>query len=201
MTQLFKIGSGVLILALLIWIFLTLSKKPGNHLPVELYRNSLVDSMKLEIEFLKADKESIKDSLFAARVEKGYTEIELNRSQSEVQRLIKQNAKVKESKDTPAIVRNCDSIVNELTNRYIPVVDTFRIVVETISQMQQRQDQIVDSIETKHLSLRNQLTDDLFNERTTNAILRDQATKKKKVPLIVGIGAFITGVILTGIIK
>ena len=201
MTQVLKIILGLLLFALLTWLFLTLSKKPVDHLPVELYRNSLIDSMKIEIEFLKADKESIKDSLFAARVEKGYTDIELNRSQSEVQRLIKQNAKEKVNKDTPAIVRNCDSIINEITSRYIPTVDTFRIVVETIGQMQARQDQIIDSIDFKHFLIRNQLTDDLFNERTTNAILRDQATKKKKVPLIVGIGAFIAGVILTGIIR
>lgn len=163
----------------------------------EYISNALYDSMAYEIEYLKADKAALSDSIFALKVEKGFVEVQLNRSRSEVDKLIARTMKAKERKDTVGQLINCDSLIAELKERYLPTVDTFQIIAWAVDSMQQIKERYSDSIINKEYALRNVLVNDLATERINNSILRDKAKKKKRIALLAAIGGFITGMITT----
>lgn len=155
----------------------------------------IYDSMALEIESLKEKNESLCDSLFAAYVEKGHVEIELNKSQSEVKRLISKNRVIKIKKDTIELLQNCDSIVLAVENDYIPLIDTLRDRFESILSIQRSKDSINTARLDAEYSLRRMVSDDLFKEKVNNDVLRSSIKKGKKKTFIASAGCFLAGLI------
>ena len=198
MQQVLKIisGVGIFVIVLFTWFFTRwyykIKTKPDNQ---EYYQAAIYDSMYYEIAGLKEDKKVLADSIFAVRVEKGFVEIELNRSEAELSRLINNYRVSKVKRDTVMILRNADSVIHEMEGKYLPVSQVVFAMNYIIDSMQQVQLRFSDSIEGTHNNLINSISSDLHTERVNNQVLRDKANKKKKVPIFAAIGGFVAGIL------
>lgn len=155
----------------------------------------VIDSLNYEISELKVKAEDYKDTIFGLRVDKGYTEIELNKSKGELSSLTSKYNEAKKKKDTVQLIVIADSFLNAVNESYIPLSEYVIQRANTIDSMQQVQIRNMDSIESKHLFIRRTLTDDLFNERTSNTVLRDKAKKKDRRTIFAVIGGFVIGIV------
>jgi hypothetical protein len=194
-TTLGKVALGAVIAVCVLYSWLWYKGNDNIVDTSQYYANAIYDSMAFEIEVLKADKKELKDSLYGARVEKGYIEIELNRSRSEVDRLIIKTKTAKANHDTVSQFANCDSLIMELEKKYLPTVDTFQIVSWAIDSMERVKDRYADSLLDKEYALRKLLINDLHAAKVNNEILRSKAKKKPSVWLAVG--GFLAGMLTT----
>jgi hypothetical protein len=199
MSQVLKIISGVLIAALVIWLGTVWWKyEPPDN--TQYVNNAIYDSMKFEIQCLKADKSALSDSIFGYAVDLGYTEIELNRSKAEFDRLVSNYKGSKIIRDTIKQLQQCDSIIYEIESNYVPKSAAALGMAFIIDSMRQIQVHIGDSIEFKDNELINLLSKDILTERTNNAILTDKIKRKKKIPIFAAIGGFVAGILVIAFI-
>lgn len=188
--------SIILVAIVLSFYLASLFSKDDSKVVVSNKGDLLVTSLTNEISKLKAKEELYKDTIFGLRVEKGHGEVELNKSRSEVDRLIAQSKKYRIIKDTALIVSNCDSIINEVLTSYIPASEFVMEISNVIDSMQQVQIQALDSIDAVNIYVRSVLKNDLYNEKMDNAMLRQDIKKKRKVPVLAAIGGFVAGILI-----
>lgn len=188
--------SIILVAIVLSFYLASLFSKDDSKVVVSNKGDLLVTSLTNEISKLKAKEELYKDTIFGLRVEKGHGEVELNKSRSEVDRLIAQSKKYRIIKDTALIVSNCDSIINEVLTSYIPASEFVMEISNVIDSMQQAQIQALDSIDAVNIYVRSVLKNDLYNEKMDNAMLRQDIKKKRKVPVLAAIGGFVAGILI-----
>lgn len=188
-----KIGLGILIFFLAVYfIYPLLGDNPRPNVQTN---DPVIDSLTYEISELKLKAEDLKDTIFAVRVDKGHTEIELNRAQSQVSDLTEKYMKAKKIKDTVQLIVIADSFFTVVNESYIPLSEYTISKANLIDSMQQIQISVHDSIIYLHEDIRSKLTDDLYVERVNNEVLRDQAKKKNKQTIFAAIGGFVVGVI------
>lgn len=200
-TVILKISLG---LAFCVLVFLALGpwmdKFYTSSTPL-IANDPVLDSLKYEISELKVKAEDLKDTIFGLRVDKGHSEVELNKSKSQIDVLTSKYNEAKKKKDTVRIIVIADSFINEVNESYIPLSEYVIRRSEVIDSMQLVQLNIMDSIDVSNTNIRNKLTHDLFSELTNNAVLRDKQSKQKKKPLIAAVLGFIAGIFSVLIIK
>ncbi len=164
--------------------------------PVPLVANDpVIDSLNYEISEWKVKTEDLKDTIFGLRVDKGHSEVELNKSKSEIDRLTSKYNEAKKKKDTIRSIIIADSFFNAVNESYIPLSEYVIQRAEVIDSMQAVQLSIMDSIDLSNTYIRNKLIQDLFNERTSNAVLKDKAKKKNRQTIFASIGGFVIGIV------
>lgn len=189
-----KIALGLFIFFLVFLLLYPVLTKDGPKSTVYV-NDPIIDSLSYEISELKLKAEDLKDTIYAVRIDKGYTEIELNRAQGQVITLTEKYNKAKKLKDTVQLIVIADSFFNVVNESYIPLSEYVIKRANIIDSMQQIQISFKDSIISLHDDIRSKLTDDLYVERVNNQVLRDQAKKKNKQTIFAAIGGFVVGVI------
>lgn len=194
MQTLYRVTIGVLVALILFMIFWPDKKTAVPD--VQTIQNSEQEAaLSFQVECLRADNEALRDSIFGLTVDKGHIEVELNKSRSQLDEMLKNNKQYKVKRDTIKQVSNCDSIVYLLGYNFLPISDTLQRLGEIIDSMKDRRFIYFDSMDTKHESIKILLTQDLITERTTNAVITNKLEKKKKQTLLSFIGGIIVGLI------
>lgn len=187
-----KIIIGLICAIAAIWFCLWLTSPNDDTRKDIYYSQSVIDSLALENEYAKSERDKFKDSLFGLHVEKGFLEVQLNKSKSELDRLLTKHDHAKIIHDTTEIVQNCDSIIAELKGRYIPLSDSVQIYWLQIDSVNHNLDEKVDTILTTDAAiykLKDNQVDVLIQQNES------KPKKKRKIPIISALVGFIAGVL------
>jgi len=192
-----KVLGGVL-LAVILWLLFimipTRSKNNSNLVPAN---DTVYDSLQNVISRLSCDKDKLADSLFGKEVEKGYLQVELNKSRSEVDRYISQHTENKIKRDTVKIVQNCDSLVNELNTTFIPTTDVIYSVDTSIQNLVHTAFIKTDSLLRFESEFRRKMGTELTWYKEDSKTFRANFNKAKKQKPWFAAGGFVLGILAT----
>lgn len=192
MNTLLKVVVGVVIAILLFWIAAPLFTKIDDK-PVIIVDTTAI-RLASQVAQLKDKVYRLEDTVFSLRVDKGYMEIELNRSRVQLDNLVASGKKYRILHDTVSIVRNCDSIIDEVMTGYIPASEFVIQRANLIDSIQQVQMLFKDSIESSQSEYITILSERLSEKDKEIAVLVSKNRRQKKTSVFVAIGGFIVGV-------
>lgn len=196
MDTLVKVIIGALLIAWLVLLMAIPTKAPVELTIPEMH-DPAYDSLEIELEYAKAEKDKLTDSLFGAQVENGRLEIELNKSNAEVGRLINQTRKAQVIRDTPKIVQNCDSLIAELEQRKLPVDSEYVLQQQVINDFRTKIANRLDSMYSTERNYRVRLQADVSKAYQINQSLQNDFKKARKHTAWMVAGGFVAGLLTT----